>query len=177
MQQLVDKLISIHAPREGGDPVPGTINAPYGYFNPRPPRGGRPPDVIRAYPSLYISIHAPREGGDFNNFRHLHRVSNFNPRPPRGGRQLPLTCDLLKSGFQSTPPARGATVDKILSDLRKIISIHAPREGGDSCLAAARSVSLHFNPRPPRGGRRLRLCRWIMTFAFQSTPPARGATQ
>ncbi len=34
--------------------------------------------------------------------------------------------------FQSTPPARGATVHirKMLNNL--VISIHAPREGGDS---------------------------------------------
>ena len=34
--------------------------------------------------------------------------------------------------FQSTPPARGATGDKILALTGDIeISIHAPREGGD----------------------------------------------
>ena len=34
--------------------------------------------------------------------------------------------------FQSTPPARGATFDDEQHDLDKQISIHAPREGGDS---------------------------------------------
>ena len=33
--------ISIHAPREGGDPHPFTHGGLYEYFNPRPPRGGR----------------------------------------------------------------------------------------------------------------------------------------
>ena len=36
------RTISIHAPREGGDNTYDDI-AKYGYyFNPRPPRGGRP---------------------------------------------------------------------------------------------------------------------------------------
>ena len=34
------------------------------------------------------------------------------------------------------------------------ISIHAPREGGDSSANRCRSCWIHFNPRPPRGGRR-----------------------
>ena len=37
------------------------------------------------------------------------------------------------------------------------ISIHAPREGGDSSANRCRSCWIHFNPRPPRGGR---LYRW-----------------
>ena len=36
-----------------------------------------------------------------------------------------------KSKFQSTPPARGATPIKAGFCLKKLISIHAPREGGD----------------------------------------------
>ena len=37
----------------------------------------------------------------------------------------------LPRAFQSTPPARGATVNMPRSDLDAGISIHAPREGGD----------------------------------------------
>ena len=57
--------------------------------------------------------------------------------------------------FQSTPPARGAT----------------PEPEPDPAPAE------HFNPRPPRGGRRARLAPCTARVApFQSTPPARGAT-
>ena len=40
----------------------------------------------------------------------------------------------LHSGyvFQSTPPARGATIKSYLQGGFFYISIHAPREGGDS---------------------------------------------
>ena len=61
-------MISIHAPREGGD-------------------AGDP--VV--YIMTGISIHAPREGGD------------WKPR-----KLIPFF-----NGFQSTPPARGATVNVI----------------------------------------------------------------
>ena len=78
--------ISIHAPREGGDIFYGRSAYFPWYFNPRPPRGGRPPPISRipivsrfqSTPPArgatgpqrrekyqgQISIHAPREGGD-----------------------------------------------------------------------------------------------------------------
>ena len=79
--------------------------------------------------------------------------------------------------FQSTPPARGATGLKGGIMAFPVISIHAPREGGDAVSTDSASLYSHFNPRPPRGGRRW--CQLIFTsrcFLFQSTPPARGAT-
>ena len=128
--------------------------APDTDFNPRPPRGGR-----------RVRLRQQPEG-----------IGNFNPRPPRGGR-LGLLPHLLHAlGFQSTPPARGATVKMKVRRWSMSISIHAPREGGDSrmyTLSAASKISIHapreggdgginypppykedFNPRPPRGGRR-----------------------
>ena len=44
----------------------------------------------------------------------------------RGGRR-----GILDSPFQSTPPARGATIYALLRETLTDISIHAPREGGD----------------------------------------------
>ena len=78
-----------------------------------------------------ISIHAPREGGD------------------------PLSDIYVTVAqiFQSTPPARGATVTRgCLSSLLDI-SIHAPREGGDAddylCLISVDLISIHA---PREGG-------------------------
>ena len=129
--------------------------------------------------SANISIHAPREGGDDNWNRMI------SPWPI----------------FQSTPPARGATQE--LRELRRMadISIHAPREGGDRRVCYHISIERgHFNPRPPRGGRQVMHeldaadlnisihapreggdTSWPglfkARFLFQSTPPARGATE
>ena len=147
--------ISIHAPREGGDGIK--------YFKRKEER---------------ISIHAPREGGDWPVWPWGRSAGDFNPRPPRGGRQRYLQLGRDDPPFQSTPPARGATVsgsvtastwedfnprpprggrlpvDVMMSLELFGISIHAPREGGDSVSAAVeRAITIYFNPRPPRGGR------------------------
>ena len=61
--------------------------------------------------------------------------------------------------FQSTPSARRAT-QKYRSCGRIIyISIHALREEGDCRRCLRLPPLLHFNPRPPRGGRRALLQR------------------
>ena len=101
-------LISIHAPREGGDE--------------RDLDG----DVYRD-----ISIHAPREGGDVSGTtaKWCGRISIHAPR--EGGDSTSATVAALSGSFQSTPPARGATSGiKAMASAIKI-SIHAPREGGD----------------------------------------------
>ena len=102
---------------------------------------------------------------------------HFNPRPPRGGRLRQRTDPSAQPLFQSTPPARGATITDILQNSSHNISIHAPREGGDVQTVTNFRVIVDFNPRPPRGGRRLCIgFRVLHANAFQSTPPARGAT-
>ena len=78
---------------------------------------------------------------------------NFNPRPPRGGRLISFEESPQCCTFQSTPPARGATAMGIWGFATNSISIHAPREGGDGRPCRAFADGVHFNPRPPRGGR------------------------
>ena len=79
--------------------------------------------------------------------------------------------------FQSTPPARGATKCGNLFQHLVIISIHAPREGGDDDLddpPSGTCISIHA----PREGGDVGLTRdQIKPVQFQSTPPARGATR
>ena len=102
----------------------------------------------------------------------------FQSTPPaRGATRAGSLQGASAFRFQSTPPARGATaaVDVCLDD--RVISIHAPREGGDPPRRYSWGHnSKYFNPRPPRGGRRLADTRDKTAAEFQSTPPARGAT-
>ena len=57
------------------------------------------------------------------------------------------------------------------------ISIHAPREGRDSCAAVpGRLCSAYFNPRAPCGARQQLAADHGKLQAFQSTRPMRGAT-
>ena len=53
--------------------------------------------------------------------------------------------------FQSTPPVRGATYVALMEIGSIIISIHAPREGGDG-RAASVSRSFHISIHAPREG-------------------------
>ena len=61
---IVTIVISIHAPREGGDRSCPVLSAARTHFNPRPPRGGRLVHFCLSGSPDKISIHAPREGGD-----------------------------------------------------------------------------------------------------------------
>ena len=101
--------------------------------------------------------------------------------------------------FQSTLPARGATLSTDNKRPDFAISIHAPRTGSDhsrlimyidswlfqSTLPARGAtrgtvrynlLRRYFNPRSPHGERQNSLCSWQATQPFQSTLPARGAT-
>ena len=101
-----------------------------------------------------ISIHAPREGGDSVAAIAGLDTTDFNPRPPRGGRLSLTEKALWKLKFQSTPPARGATWPPQIKLHSSMISIHAPREGGDHQLKALEylySISIHA---PREGGDR-----------------------
>ena len=125
-------------------------------FNPRTPRGVRPLPGGRARLHLpRISIHAPREGCDLRGWGTTSYRTYFNPRTPRGVR--------LQPGYCARQPAD--------------ISIHAPREGCDPPWRPLPSGSPDFNPRTPRGVRRHRSSMTRRAFVFQSTHPARGATE
>ena len=107
--QKYREYISIHAPREGGDPERRSPKRRCPYFNPRPPRGGRPPWRLPTRWSRHFNPRPPR-GGRPNRVSQLHQFRYFNPRPPRGGRRLCPRPSSTPSLFQSTPPARGATI-------------------------------------------------------------------
>ena len=126
--------------------------------------------------SLGISIHAPREGGDGLITRRSKRLKLFQSTPPARGATINNHIVVNPCRFQSTPPARGATIIAIGVPKLFYISIHAPREGGDFWLEWQRRRFWHFNPRPPRGGRLDKNRRGPTGMVFQSTPPARGAT-
>ena len=147
--------ISIHAPREGSDRPVGGVCRQCAYFNPRSPRGERlTGDWEKALGGLFQST-LPARGAT---------------HPARAGRRR-------KSKFQSTLPARGATNDDKYSRRQIEISIHAPREGSDIRADWRKLLGFDFNPRSPRGERRLTIYSCCPFYRFQSTLPARGATR
>ena len=102
--------------------------------------------------------------------------------------------------FQSTPPARGATARTPAGSPRRLdfnprpprggrrrvrhndygsraISIHAPREGGDTGGNQVPLTYQIFQSTPPaRGATPIAVTKKHFPEEFQSTPPARGAT-
>ena len=123
--------------------------APCRYFNPRSPRGER------------------RQR--FQLIRHWH--DNFNPRSPRGERRAATLGLATSGGFQSTLPARGATIKRRSWSSRPAISIHAPREGSDRFARYSSAVSRDFNPRSPRGERLSHIINKSKNFYFNPRSP------
>ena len=126
------RYISIHALREEGDFALSVRCFQPSDFYPRPPRGGRP--------SPPASVYSPS--------------ANFYPRPPRGGRQVDRSGRVVTRVFLSTPSARRATLQ---------------------CLVTW-SSHRYFYPRPPRGGRLVLVWSRNSSEGFLSTPSARRAT-
>ena len=126
-------------------------------FQSTPPREGGDRSCLQPLSKSWIfQSTPPREGGDETVKGRKTKKHNFNPRPPARGATAPKDENLLNDDtFQSTPPreggddgrqvqapapvghfnprppARGATLTPSLVCGRMLISIHAPREGGD----------------------------------------------
>ena len=80
---------------------------------------------------LRISIHAPRTGSDMDYVEYL-TAKAISIHAPRTGSDAAGHQDEEHQGrFQSTLPARGATVRQHSRRMLPNISIHAPRTGSD----------------------------------------------
>ncbi len=148
-------VVSIHAPRAGRGRSCRVGLSVCGCFNPRAPRGARPPTTDVAHlPTWFQSTRPARGAAPVDAERHVLACS-FNPRAPRGARQL-----------RAFLYARGHRV-----------SIHAPRAGRGSGSTGSSSLPRSFNPRAPRGARRTASAKQTIPLGFQSTRPARGAAE
>ena len=88
--------------------------------------------ALATLPDVTISIHAPREGRDHRAIGYVG-IELISIHAPREGRDFPrLFSSSSISAFQSTRPARGATITKSVTS----------------------SILQDFNPRAPRGARR-----------------------
>ena len=145
-----------------------------------------------------ISIHALREEGDEGEVPYTYLVleflstpsarratptpllplmvqKHFYPRPPRGGRHKGMDFQLKRLKFLSTPSARRATLSLIALVLLDGISIHALREEGDYSRGSLTKWRTNFYPRPPRGGRLVRLgAIRLHSIHFYPRPPRGG---
>jgi len=121
-------------------------------FNPRPPRGGR--RLIMFIGTLYALFQStpPAWGATASPATICPAASSFNPRPPRGGRQQRLKSCSPSSTFQSTPPAWGATQTFGTWYGIDLVSIHAPRVGGDPVPRVSVLICMAVSIHAPRVG-------------------------
>ena len=193
--------ISIHAPREGSDPLARFPSWVPAYFYPRSPRGERRRGIVRPshlhnfyprsprgerpalccplYPIVPISIHAPREGSDPCSPDICARNLAISIHAPREGSDVGYFLFVPRVvRFLSTLPARGATCFLAIRGYWvQIISIHAPREGSDpGTFQRVDPGRQNFYPRSPRGERPQCSHTSRLGQKFLSTLPARGAT-
>ena len=146
--------ISIHALREEGDcSVDDTFDRSIFISIHALREEGDAGHCGRCGGAAVISIHALREEGDQNLISSpakitisIHALREEGDRGCRvfAARHMP---------FLSTPSARRATCATQCKALDVGISIHALREEGDGKDYPFCRFSMHFYPRPPRGGR------------------------
>ena len=168
--------ISIHALREEGDSRRTSSRSAFGYFYPRPPRGGRPPTVSLDHRLEAISIHALREEGDRRTPFCSQTREHFYPRPPRGGRPARDAKSPRRDRISIHALREEGDQSGRHSQTQEQISIHALREEGDQNGHQNSAGCTNFYPRPPRGGRRSGKLVFDCIDLFLSTPSARRAT-
>ncbi len=102
--------ISIHAPRTGSDPAPASWTASPPFQSTLPARGATLDNQHNFTYTDCISIHAPRTGSDGASGVH-HREAGISIHAPRTGSDLCTSASMRwQTVFQSTLPARGATL-------------------------------------------------------------------
>ena len=134
-----------------------TVSAVYNFLYEKfqstlPARGATIPTEEMTDPDG-ISIHAPRTGSDAHGGKPASARRDFNPRSPHGERRTQVMTTSSSLTFQSTLPARGATMKQERASRICLFQSTLPARG-----ATVSSNSI------------------IKTKTFQSTLPARGAT-
>ena len=171
-----DRLISIHALREEGDPLPRLVAVSIKISIHALREEGDPLYPACGSRSSKISIHALREEGDTYRWSALKKPRYFYPRPPRGGRHILQSYPQKTALFLSTPSARRATQRHIGDVHAVVISIHALREEGDrGSLTAFLSLLIFLSTPSARRATYAELT-GMLAEKFLSTPSARRAT-
>ncbi len=169
-------LISIHAPREGCDEPQEDDYCSHGISIHAPREGCDEGQAGPVHHDLYFNPRTPR-GVRLLEMRCKERLKNFNPRTPRGVRQARGFEVMTTRVFQSTHPARGATLLGLAVHAVQGISIHAPREGCDILGSRFSSSPSNFNPRTPRGVRHGQRSRHQRFFRISIHAPREGCDQ
>ena len=197
--QVQTEGISIHAPRTGSDHEENLDWAYKSIFQSTLPARGATLFQKLTSQFKWISIHAPRTGSDIafllssrnprefqstlpargatKQLKNIARALHFNPRSPHGERHGDLLC-LAGARISIHAPRTGSDALANCQTGSGHISIHAPRTGSDHQRRLACGLTLEISIHAPRTGSDLHeLLPLLLMIEFQSTLPARGATQ
>ncbi len=167
--------ISIHAPRTGSDATPEWLANCSANFNPRSPHGERRSACLRRGLGIQFQSTLPARGATSRR-RHASLRRSISIHAPRTGSDWSRSPSPAQRFISIHAPRTGSDSRHCSRPCRPAISIHAPRTGSDKLVIQARLIEKNFNPRSPHG-ERLLSCDWAYFAAlFQSTLPARGAT-
>ena len=141
--------ISIHALREEGDYNPFVHTCFFGYFYPRPPRGGRLVEFCQLHqPVVFLSTPSARRATR-NSYMFTRFLRDFYPRPPRGGRPEGVTREYFVHIISIHALREEGDPTSISGPtLHQVISIHALREEGDSACPALVGSAQEFLSTP-----------------------------
>ena len=164
--------ISIHAPRTGSDqvePLPATSRCT---FQSTLPARGATIYTDGHHAGKAISIHAPRTGSDERVASAARGADDFNPRSPHGERLGVSVSEIPTSTFQSTLPARGATLHCLLRHADAKFQSTLPARGATAFVPHILSRGRNFNPRSPHGERHhLRFAQIVSEVDFNPRSP------
>ena len=169
-------MISIHASREGSDPLSPTGAKSWSVFQSTLPAREATYGIQQGVNHAQISIHASREGSDQAAVDMAADWYHFNPRFPRGKRRVLRGVLTVLRHFNPRFPRGKRRQFKGADPKELAISIHASRGGSDQGRRGAYlpflGISIHasrggsdslpcynvdrfynFNPRFPRGKR------------------------
>ena len=163
-------------PARGATPPHPLLPHPQNTFQSTLPARGATVSQLSSAQPMTISIHAPRTGSDDGCCIIGCCAAHFNPRSPHGERQGDDLLRVLLDQFQSTLPARGATLPATSGQPREPFQSTLPARGATwRCpkCRERRSISIHA---PRTGSDAPGRMEDPMIYKFQSTLPARGAT-
>ena len=146
-------IISIHAPRAGGDDL-----------------------RVRSGHRMGISIHAHHAGGDLQILRPKGLDDRISIHAPMRGATPIFDKSIKQLAFQSTPPCGGRHTICKLKTIARYFNPR-PRAGGDINCYYLPPYAVEFQSTPPCGGRPQQPLHRPPAPAFQSTPPCGGRLQ
>ena len=146
------------------------------YFNPRSLHGERPYESSGQRVLVLISIHAPCTGSDAHTTSISGLNGNFNPRSLHGERRQRRRNDGGKQDFNPRSLHGERRYSFLAARRHSSISIHAPCTGSDVDILSPNTETLISIHAPCTGSDRNNVKKQIAEPEFQSTLPARGAT-